>query len=77
MRAVKVTSPSFDRGLLRVVCFAGAPVLAACSTLLVRHVAADAGEAVVGVLSAGAVSIALVVLGIVGSRPAAADEQRP
>ena len=68
MRVPIITSRSFDRRLLQVVCFAGAPVVMGCSTLLVGRVAADAGEAVAGILLAGTLSIALVTLGIVGSR---------
>jgi hypothetical protein len=68
MRSPVVTSRSFDRRLLQVVCFAGSPVVMACSTLLLRRVAADAGQTVAGILLAGTLSVALVALGIVGSR---------
>ena len=73
MRMMNITSNRFDRRLLRVVCFAGAPVVLACLTLFAREVAADAGQVLSAVLGAAAVSIGLVVLGIVWSRPAAAE----
>jgi len=74
MLSVQVTSGGSDRRLLQVVCFAGAPVVMACSTLFVVRVAADAGQMVIGVLAAGALSVALVTLGVVGSRAAGPRE---
>ena len=47
--------------------------MAACSTQLVRQVAVDAGQMVTGVLAAGALSVAMIVLGIVGTQQAAAE----
>jgi hypothetical protein len=68
MFAKQITSPQSDRRLLQWVCFGGAPVVFACFALLMRKVAADAGEMIVGILCAAAVAIGMVVLGMVGSR---------
>lgn len=68
-----ITSNQFDRRLLRVVCFAGAPVVLVSFTLFGRDVASDAGQLFVAILGAAAVSIGLVILGIIGSRPPAAE----
>jgi len=73
MQLKPVSPPWFDRRLLQVVSFGGAPVVMVCATLLVRQVAADAGQLAIGILAAGAVSVALVIMGIVGSRPAIAE----
>ncbi len=73
MRMRNITPNGFDRRLLRVACFAGAPLVLASSTLFAREVAADAGQLLAAGLGAAAVSIGIVILGVVGSRPAAAE----
>lgn len=72
MIAKKITSDKFDRRLLQVLSFGGAPVVLICCTRLVQQLAADPGQQVIGILSACALSVGIVVLGIVGRRPAAA-----
>lgn len=71
MFAKTVTSSVFDRRLLQVVSFAGAPLVLGCGTLLVRQVAAEPGQVVAGVLAVGTLAVSMVVLGVVGSRSSA------
>lgn len=72
MIAKNVTPSVFDRRLLQVVSFGGAPLVLSCGTLLVRQVAADPGQVIVGVFAASTLAIGMAVLGVVGSRPTAA-----
>lgn len=69
-----VTSDRFDRRLGQVVCCGGAPVVLACAVLALRRAEATPAELLIGLLAAAALSVGLVVLGIVaGPRPPASS----
>ena len=62
-----ITSERFDRRLSQVACFGGAPVIFGCAVLGLARMGAAPVELLTGLLAAAAVSISMVVLGLVAS----------
>jgi hypothetical protein len=60
-----VTSDRFDRRLTQVLCFGGAPVILVFAAIALQRMGASPPELLIGVLAAAALSIGMVLLGIV------------
>jgi hypothetical protein len=62
---IPVTSDRFDRRLTQVLCFGGAPVILVCAATALGRMGASPTELLTGVLAAAALSVGMVLLGIV------------
>jgi len=61
----KITSDRFDRRLCRYVSFVGAPTVFTCAVLALGRLGASPAEFLIGVLTASATAVSMVVMGCV------------
>jgi hypothetical protein len=72
MLYTKITSDAFDRHLLQIISFGGAPLVLFFCTRLISQLTTEPAQIVIGILTAAALAMGMVAIGLLGAtRPRA------
>ena len=63
--AIRITHDSYDRQLGSLACFVAAPAVLYFALRAIERFATTPGEIVIGLLSAGTASLAIILIGLV------------